>query len=252
MADLEDGYTRIANELMEEISRLPLNGRQFRVLACVIRKTYGYQKNEDDMSASQISDMCGIARNHVTTILNELERMNVISKRKGAFGMVIAVNKKHKTWGNDSPDSGTGCPESGTTEKNKNIVPISGQGVPNQDFTSPESGTKLVPNLGHTKENPKENQQKTCAKRFARFWAAYPKKKSKGTAEKTFQKINPSEQLLDAMLVSIEQAKTSDDWKRNAGQFIPYPASWLNAKGWEDDVGPAEQNQIDSIFAGAI
>lgn len=102
-----------------------------------------------------------------------------------------------------------------------------------------------------SQEQEQEQEQDICANGFARFWDAYPKKKSKGTAEKVFLKIKPSEQLLETMLESIEQAKTSDGWKKDNGQFIPYPATWLNAKGWEDDAGamPAEQ---DSIFAGAI
>jgi hypothetical protein len=73
---------------------------------------------------------------------------------------------------------------------------------------------------------------------FSRFWAAYPKKKSKGDAERAFKTIKPSEQLLETMLQAIERAKTSVDWLKEGGQFIPYPASWLRAKGWEDsDLG---------------
>lgn len=70
---------------------------------------------------------------------------------------------------------------------------------------------------------------------FARFWAVYPKKKSKGQAEKAFAKVKPNEQLVSAMLAAVERAKTSDDWRKDEGQFIPHPATWLNAKGWLDD-----------------
>jgi hypothetical protein len=70
---------------------------------------------------------------------------------------------------------------------------------------------------------------------FDQFWAAYPKKRSKGQAEKAFQKVHPDEQLLARMISSIERAKTSDDWKRQNGRYVPYPATWLNAKGWEDE-----------------
>ena len=71
--------------------------------------------------------------------------------------------------------------------------------------------------------------------RFWKFWNAYPRKKSKGQAEKVFIKINPDEQLLAIMIAKIEQAKKSDSWKKENGQFIPYPATWLNAQGWEDE-----------------
>lgn len=82
---------------------------------------------------------------------------------------------------------------------------------------------------------------------FDRFWSAYPKKKSKGDAEKTWKKLRPDEQLQDRIHRALEQAKTSADWKKDGGQFIPYPASWLNAKGWEDDYGP---NVLKPKFGG--
>ena len=69
---------------------------------------------------------------------------------------------------------------------------------------------------------------------FEQFWKTYPKKKSKGQAERAFAKTNPDEQLLATMFAKIEQAKMSEDWRKDNGQFIPYPATWLNAKGWED------------------
>lgn len=71
--------------------------------------------------------------------------------------------------------------------------------------------------------------------RFRAFWSEYPKKTGKGAAEKAFQKIKPSEDLLQSMLKAIENQKQSDQWRRDNGQFIPLPATWLNQKRWEDE-----------------
>lgn len=73
------------------------------------------------------------------------------------------------------------------------------------------------------------------AQKFNEFWQAYPKKRSKGQAEKAFSKLKPNEQLHNVIIKSLEQAKTSADWKKEKGKYIPYPATWLNAKGWEDE-----------------
>lgn len=73
------------------------------------------------------------------------------------------------------------------------------------------------------------------AQKFAEFWQAYPKKRSKGQAEKAWNKLKPDEQLHNRILQSLEQAKTSAEWTKDNGQYIPYPATWLNAKGWEDE-----------------
>ena len=73
-------------------------------------------------------------------------------------------------------------------------------------------------------------------KLFDEFWSAYPKKKSKGQAEKTFNKLKPTEELVEKMIEAIELSKRTKQWVRDDGQFIPYPSTWLNAKGWEDEI----------------
>lgn len=69
---------------------------------------------------------------------------------------------------------------------------------------------------------------------FERFYAAYPRKKSRQAALKSFAKLNPDEQLLEAILAGLERAMKSGQWQDP--KFIPYPASWLNAAGWMDEV----------------
>ncbi len=76
----------------------------------------------------------------------------------------------------------------------------------------------------------------TQQKRFERFWSAYPKKVAKGKAEKAWQSITPDDPMLEQMLRKIEESKLTDMWRKDNGQFIPYPASWLNAKRWLDDL----------------
>lgn len=69
---------------------------------------------------------------------------------------------------------------------------------------------------------------------FEQFWQAYPRKKSKGDAEKAWTQTAKLRPPPDELLSSLESAKRSEDWLKDSGQFIPYPASWLRAKGWED------------------
>lgn len=69
-----------------------------------------------------------------------------------------------------------------------------------------------------------------------KFWQAYPRKKSKGNVEKWFYKNKPSEELVNIMIDKINLLKETEQWTCNNGQYIPYPASWLNSKGWEDEM----------------
>ncbi len=70
---------------------------------------------------------------------------------------------------------------------------------------------------------------------FQIFWTAYPKKRNKGQAERVWLKLKPDDVLRSKILSKIEEANHTADWKKENGAFIPYPATWLNAKGWEDE-----------------
>lgn len=71
---------------------------------------------------------------------------------------------------------------------------------------------------------------------FITFWDAYPKKKSKGDAWKAWRKLK-CKAVLTQILMAINAQRQSHDWRKEGGQFIPHPASWLNARQWEDEVG---------------
>jgi len=69
---------------------------------------------------------------------------------------------------------------------------------------------------------------------FTLFWKTYPKHNAKEKAKTNFLKLNKT--LLPEIITAIQKQKESEQWKKDSGQFIPYPASWLNQKRWEDEV----------------
>lgn len=71
-------------------------------------------------------------------------------------------------------------------------------------------------------------------KLFNNFWNLYPKKKSKGQAEKAWKTIKVTNELFDEIIKGLDRAIRSQQWLENT-KFIPFPATWLNAKGWEDE-----------------
>lgn len=95
------------------------------------------------------------------------------------------------------------------------------------------SSIKEINLLNNSKENIKESFDSDL---FNKFWKAYPKKKSKGNVEKWFLKNKPSEELVNTMIKKINLLKNTEQWKSKDGQYIPYPTTWLNAKGWEDEI----------------
>ena len=69
---------------------------------------------------------------------------------------------------------------------------------------------------------------------FDEFYAIYPKKVAKQDAIKAWAKINPNEELKNKIIASLKTSMRMPDWTKDNGQFIPYPATWLNGKRWED------------------
>lgn len=67
---------------------------------------------------------------------------------------------------------------------------------------------------------------------FDVFYKAYPKKKSRGDAEKAWKLIKPN---LNDVLAALEWQTKTNEWKKDNGQFIPYPASYLRDRAWEDE-----------------
>ena len=75
---------------------------------------------------------------------------------------------------------------------------------------------------------------------FAKFYQEYPKKKAKGNAEKAWAKIAPDDVLANIICMAVKRARKSKDWLKEKGKYIPHPATWLNAKGWEDEIPDSE------------
>lgn len=95
---------------------------------------------------------------------------------------------------------------------------------------------KLIGCQQIVKENITSNNTSNNTYTFSKFWEAYPNKKAKGNAEKAWLKLKVDQTLLDIILTAIEQHKQSKEWTADGGRYIPHPASWLNARRWEDEI----------------
>lgn len=95
-----------------------------------------------------------------------------------------------------------------------------------------------------TKPNQSETETETeaRARAFDEFWRAYPKKVGKEAARKAYAKVKVPNEVL---LYAIALQKNSQQWKKDNGQYIPNPATWLNQGRWEDEV----QDQAPKTFA---
>lgn len=70
---------------------------------------------------------------------------------------------------------------------------------------------------------------------FDEFWAAYPKHVAKKPARRAFNRLKADRALLDKMLAALQWQTQSEQWTKDGGRYVPNPATWLNARRWEDE-----------------
>lgn len=73
---------------------------------------------------------------------------------------------------------------------------------------------------------------------FDRFWEAYPRRVGKQDALKAWGQLAPDDDLVDLIVAGVERWKTCDQWTRDGGKFICYPATFLRGRRWEEDDNP--------------
>ncbi len=128
------------------------------------------------------------------------------------------------------------------TQKGKCISHFGGMDNPETANGLPQNG-EPIPNI-NTDVTP---NGKPIIFPFDEFWKGYPKKKAKEDARKAWAKLKPDETLGKVIIQAVEAAKKSKDWQKEKGKYIPYPATYLNGKRWED-----ERNDTDGSTASNI
>lgn len=86
----------------------------------------------------------------------------------------------------------------------------------------------------------------------SRFWPAYPRKVGKADAAKAFAKLKPDDALLAVMLGALATQRDSDEWRRDGGQFVPHPATWINGQRWQDEVTAARRAPVAGTMSDIL
>ena len=86
-----------------------------------------------------------------------------------------------------------------------------------------EKEPPIVPQRGRSREPNLDG--------FDEFWKTYPRKDNKATAQKAWSKLKDAERVAAFAALPIHIAHKFKD-----PTFIPYGATWLNQRRWEDEV----------------
>jgi phage replication O-like protein O len=184
----EKGYTKIANELLEAITKADLSLRELKIIFVVMRYTYGFNRKEAELSVRFISEASGIKFQHISKSINDLIAKNIIISNiseNHKQGRIITLIKDYEKWIFDSSQKGYGLSEN-RSQKRDGIVP--------KEVTVL---SKTVPFTGTKKERYKENIKKEILfletlpenlkdKRFIeswKYWITYRKEIKKPVTE---------------------------------------------------------------------
>lgn len=134
----ENGFLRVATELVEALARVNLSSYESRILWFVLRKTYGYGKKMDRIPRIQFWEGIGIKPQHISRAVKSLvDRQILIRDEPKPQFVLYGIQKNYEIW-KPAPIQG---------------VPI--QGVPIEDQTCTYTGSKPAPIKGPSKERKK-------------------------------------------------------------------------------------------------
>lgn len=97
---VEDGFTKIANEILEQSARVGLNGTQFRILLIVWRYTYGFGRKSHEFAINFLAEATKSHRNQIqreVTVLVKLDILRIVSKGNNRT-KILSFNKDYESW----------------------------------------------------------------------------------------------------------------------------------------------------------
>lgn len=95
------GFTKIENDILEDLAKRRFNGTQYRILLTVLRYTAGFQRDNHQMSLKFIAEATGIDKSRVKKDLNKLIEEKVIKVvQEASFNStrIIALNENLSEW----------------------------------------------------------------------------------------------------------------------------------------------------------
>ncbi len=243
VADLDNGYTKLANELYEELIGANLTKNQAKVAHAICRKTYGFNKKTDRISDSQLSELTRLPRQKVNKAKNELIAMKVIVK----VGMAIGPNKNLTEW--DIPDchqNGVIVTKTVTKSVTKSVTALSPkQGHTKETITKEKKENKNTMSEEVRSKNEKSNSEPTKPDPFLEpfekiFWVAGMRKVGKDKSKSAFKsKFKEWRKETGGTIDEFAKLLADDiQYRLRIQQFgfdKMHPTTYLNGSRWTDE-----------------
>ena len=96
------------------------------------------------------------------------------------------------------------------------------------------SKTNSKSNVSEADKNRIDKNREEYISSFGEFYSVYPKKKSKQDALKAWISLKPDRELVDIIIADIKK-RCGNEWNGKDKQYIPYPATYIRGRRWEDE-----------------
>ncbi|EMC0771050.1 replication protein [Salmonella enterica] len=236
VADLDDGYARLSNMLLEAYSGADLTKRHFKVLLAILRKTYGWNKPMDRITDSQLSEITKLPVKRCNEAKLELVRMNIIKQQGGMFG----PNKNISEW-RIPQNEGVSLKTGDKTSLNLRECYPSKQGDTKDTIQKKEIQDKnTMSESVRTECEKSSDRHEETDKAFEEiFWCAGMRKAGKKNAASAFRtQFREWRKTTRGTASEFATMLAEDIACRNGKQFgfdRLLPSSYLNAQRWNDE-----------------
>ncbi|EGS9148973.1 replication protein [Salmonella enterica] len=236
VADLDDGYARLSNMLLEAYSGADLTKRHFKVLLAILRKTYGWNKPMDRITDSQLSEITKLPVKRCNEAKLELVRMNIIKQQGGMFG----PNKNISEWRIPQNEGKSPKTRDKTSLKLRECYP-SKQGDTKDTIQKKEIQDKnIMSESVRTKCEKSSGRHEETDKAFEEiFWCAGMRKAGKKNAASAFRtQFREWRKTTRGTANEFATMLAEDIACRNGKQFgfdRLLPSSYLNGQRWNDE-----------------
>lgn len=226
------GYTHLPNELIWD-TRLSCKAKGVMLMMFSVHPGWDY-------SVAGMAKACGMGKDAMRSALKEMEDAGYLERRQmhspdGTFAGSEYVIRDHSEPLTENPTTAplADYPSSGNPSSEN----------PTQPLKTKINNTPYSPPAGDGAPKPSKRKQREAKEapdwkpeRFAGFWSMYPRGENKQGAMRAWDKLQPSDELIDTMARALKRQVASEDWRQGIG--IPYASTYLNQQRWTDVLKP--------------
>jgi phage replication O-like protein O len=224
---LENGFSRVANEILEALALTKLNMQETRFVFYLLRMTYGWGQTFVPWSNKAFCVGTALSRQNVNTTKRKLKGRKIILEQEGK----IRLNKDYEQW--LSPDR----LHKGVVQTDYTCSPDRLQTVVRVDYKNPR---KAKPRKDVRGGKEKKERKDIYSEEFEALWKRYPKRKGKYKAWEAYKShVLTNRRVTHDTLVELLERQRPAMVKKikedGSDKYVKGCSVWINSRPWDDD-----------------